>query len=675
MPRVLSYDVFDTVLTRRTGDPGEVYAEAARLLRAQGLLDVAPAAYRAVRDAAHEDLVRRGDEHVPLARIVDEVADRLGLAASAPLLEAELDAERSLCRAVPGAPERLAHARSRTGRGVLFVSDTPLPEAFLRELLAREGLYRDGDTVYGSGDRAASKEAGRLYDVVAADCGVEPSDLEHVGDSLAADVRKALLHGWTARHDASAAMTAHERRLDRASAATDGYASRLAGAARLGRLAARSEGVRPALAGIGSGVGMPLLAGYALWLVQQARLRGLDRLYFVARDGEVMREAFLPLAAQAGLRVEAHYLYGSRIAWHVASTATATARDADEWLYETDDAGTVREVVGRLGLTLDELRAVGDAPILHPSRTEHVLSPAERAELRALLAAGRTGELLADRAREQRELMLRYLDQEGLTGPGRVGIVDVGWRGRTARSLEEVLRGGGRPLPAAHLFVGLLHDAPDKAGPELFPRCHAWLFDEARGAGVDLAGADIAKMVETFTGGREGYTLGYRSQGSEQDAPVGPRLARPANDELLAWGLPELRCALDRSLSVLAQGEPPSDQVDLRTVAWQQLRSFWERPSAAEAEVWSAQPWGADWAGSHSAALGPPVRTRAVLAQLRGGRLSVRPNLTWYEGVALTSGQPWRGLLLGVKAARRAAPRLRRIPDRLRGEIAVRRSR
>ena len=44
----------------------------------------------------------------------------------------------------------------------------------------------------------------------------------------------------------------------------------------------------PAVAQVSSGVLAPFMVGYALWVTAQARLRGIKRLYYVARDAEVM---------------------------------------------------------------------------------------------------------------------------------------------------------------------------------------------------------------------------------------------------------------------------------------------------------------------------------------------------------------------------------------------------
>src|SRR5690606_7950034 len=115
-------------------DPKQVYYETGRRLVADGVITVDPLGYAAARHAADSNLVGHRGTHVPLLSVTQETAARLGLPqeSAKALYEAELDCERALCRAVPGVEHVLARARRETGRGVVFISDTPHPEFFVR---------------------------------------------------------------------------------------------------------------------------------------------------------------------------------------------------------------------------------------------------------------------------------------------------------------------------------------------------------------------------------------------------------------------------------------------------------------------------------------------------------------------------------------------------------------
>lgn len=672
MTRVASFDVFDTVITRQTGSPRQVFVVTGARLRDAGVVRVEPRAYAAVREEAISDLTVDTAHHPSLRRIAEEVAARLGLpdASVDDLVTAELDVERAVCRAVPGAVERVARSRRETGRGVLFVSDTPLPTAFLQELLVREGLFLDGDRLYTSADCGASKQEGGLFDLVAADQAVPPAELVHVGDDRWADLAHPRLHGWRAELDTRAVLTGRERVLD-ADTAAGSLGPRLAGASRRARLAAATEGIDPGLASIAGGVALPLLGGFGLWVLGQARLLGLDRLYFVSRDGEVFREVTQRLAAQAGDPIEMRYLYGSRKSWQLASQgASSFDHVRDLWVPDQVSGAslTMREALSLVGMSPAEAREVTGLELFTAGAGE-VLGAEGWARLRDLMATAPLDAEIRRRARERRDLLVRYLEQEGLTGPGRVGLVDVGWTGRAARSLEDVLIDAGARLPAAHLFVGLSATAPERMGEDLFARSRGWLMDEARGRRARSAGEDPVMLVESFAMGTEGHTLGYAVKGDE----VVPELAAEQNPAGGRWQLAEFRRVLGLALDALLDGPVLDQEVDLRPVAWRQLLDFWRAPSTAEALAWGAQPYGEDFDNARSHPLATPVTARRLLTRLGVGRPDWRQPTYWLAGTLAVSPQPWRGLLRVTDRAQHLATRLPRVPSRLRGEWAMRR--
>lgn len=674
MIRVASFDVFDTVLTRLVGSPGQVFLATGRRLRQAGVVSTDAQAYAAAREDAGRECTPDKGRHPPLQRIAEEVAARIGLpsARATELLAAELDVERELCRAVPGASARVEQSRRDTGRGVVFISDTPLPEPFLVELMVREGLFRDGDRLYTSAALGASKQEGGLFDVVSADLGVSPEEILHTGDDRWSDLAHARLHGWNAALDTRAHLTDHERRLDQAAAATDGLGPRLAAASRMGRLHAVDDGVDAGLAAVAAGVALPLLVGFGLWVLRQARLLELDRLFFVARDGEVFLEVTRRLAAQAGDPIDCRYLYGSRMSWQLASAGTSSYdRARDLWLPDeaSPESLSPRAALSLVDLSPADALAITGAPMFAAERVDQSLGTDGWARLRELLADAPLAAEIDRRAQRRRDLLVRYLDQEGVTAPGRTGLVDVGWTGRAARSLEDVLADVGRPLPAAHLFLGLRGESPALMGAGLHERSRGWLLDEARGRGVRSDTEDPIMLIESFAMGTEGHTIGYQVEGDG----VVPMLAAPANPAALRWGLGDFRRALGWALDAFLDGSPPDASIDLRPLVWRQILTFWRRPTRAEAVVWGAQPYGEDFDNAVSYPLATPVTARRMLTRLGVGRAQWRQPTYWLAGTIAVSPQPWRSLLRALQTCQQVLVRLPRVSVRLRGELAMRR--
>lgn len=294
--RTRSFDVFDTVLTRRTGAPEAVFPLLAQEAARRGLA-VPAAALCAVRPRAELALAARHRRPPTLAQVHAEVARRLGLPDDAVdvLVGAEEDVERHLSVLVPGAQEMLADARTASPRGrLVFVSDTPHRPALLQELLVRAGAFAEGDRLYCSAALGATKAQGALFDLVAADLGTAPGGLLHRGDDLRSDVGSARAQGWGAELVPRGRLGRYEHIWEQDAVATEGLASWVAGSARTARLTARRAGVPGAVAEVLAGVAAPLLLGYAQHAARQARSAGRDRV-LLGPDAEGLAGLLTPV--------------------------------------------------------------------------------------------------------------------------------------------------------------------------------------------------------------------------------------------------------------------------------------------------------------------------------------------------------------------------------------------
>lgn len=668
-----SFDVFDTVLTRVVGDPRQVFRQAASELCDGGTVVADPETMSVLRHTIEHRLFELVGHPPTLVEIHDELAIALGLppALAGQMLEAELRWERRLSVLVPGIDAQL-HAARATGR-VVFISDTPLSECFLRELLEQAGAWGDGDAVYSSADRGQSKGGGgALFQIVADDLAVSPVDILHVGDHEWADVAEPRLRGLTAAAAPAGRLNRYERILGEGTVASGGLSSYLAGASRLARLQAKCRGVDVAVAAVAAGVAAPLLVGYGRWVLEQARQQDLDRLYFVARDGEVMLDVTRPLAGALGMDdVELRYLYGSRSAWHLASLHGQDVEDLAYWLHG-HRGEPAREVLQRIGTTPERAYELVPDPVLHPASADAPLSAADLARLGELVnRSPLLGEIQAAAA-ERHGLLLAYLEQEGLGDGARVGVVDVGWLGRSGRSLDDAMHTAGLPSVVSYLHIGLASQGARWATSSTTGRMRAFLFDQVHGSGMAAAPNGIIGLIETFCTGSEGSVSGYR----RDPGGVVPVLVRPLHQEAIDWGLHDLRSTIaDAVAALVASGAPLDRPGDLREVIDRVLREFWERPTAEEVARWGTFPFEAAQTHLSSAPLAAPVRTGQVVRDLRAGQVKLRPATSWRAGTAELSPPPWRQVLRTWAWLEGHRSRLRRIPHRLRLELALRRDR
>ena len=306
MSVITSFDVFDTVLIRNVTDPADLFLLVGWRLQRIGLT-ISPAAFRSCRVAAERRCRENcGDEEVTFNDIYCELAFTLGwdlkMRRSAESLE--LKVESQAITANPWALRLIEAARS-SGSRIVFISDMYLPAEFIRGLLHRFGLTRDGDQYYVSSEHKATKSSGRLFRLVLKEERVQPWAMTHVGDQAHSDHSIPRRMGIATRPYKAACPNRYEAAMASFAVETDGLSGVFAGAARAARLCGSTTTDREAaLWEAGTAVVGPILSAYVFWVLEQARKAGVERLYFLARDGYILRKIAQELAPAVASSVD-----------------------------------------------------------------------------------------------------------------------------------------------------------------------------------------------------------------------------------------------------------------------------------------------------------------------------------------------------------------------------------
>ncbi len=478
------------------------------------------------------------------------------------------------------------------------------------------------------------------------------------------------------------AATRYERRLD-AAAADEGmnesggralaaaFAAAARAAARAAAAPADGDARARALRTVAAGVVGPMLAGYVLWILADARARGIGRLYFLARDGQVLHALARRLGSVAAPEIALAYLPASRQIWN---RAISDSRD-HHWLWYGGHAGTsVAGLLRRLAVPGDgpEGQAVADglAGLGLPRETwDRPLGEAEAGRLRAWLAGPDFAAAAAPARAANRRRLVAHLAQEGLVDPaapsaapsgGRpAAIVDLGWIGSLHDALARLLAEEGAPPVDCYLFgIEAVKDAT------FLDRRRGFFFDHNRGQGADVLPRrdDQRAFLEVFCAADHGTVTGLAAMPDGGiAAETDPAWAGP----VAAWGLGTVRATLDAFAGALAAelaGPPSAGAVlALRPVIGDLLRSFWLDPAPAEARAWGSFPFNlGEGHGSFTAALATPYRVADLRRVAKGGKALKKHEHFWVEGGIAATPQPLRTLISTarrLRRARRPAPR------------------
>ncbi|MHC4917903.1 MAG: hypothetical protein ACYTGB_20700 [Planctomycetota bacterium] len=498
-PRAHSFDVFDTALVRTFARPPDLFVELGRRLGAG-----APDAF-AVRRRAAERAARgaRTREEVTLGEIYAQFpeehlpgASREGAAAE------EVRLEKESVRPVAGVSRAIEEARGR-GERVLFISDMYLPAGAVREMLLEAGLAREGDAVYVSSEEGVTKHTGELFGRVLEREGLAPGQLVHCGDNPHSDLRVPRRMGIRCRPFRGARLNRRERTYLESVRPRGQWPLRLAGISRAVRLMLDGEGA-PGLGSLVGGLVGPLLASFVRWALELAKERGLKRLYFVSRDGQVLLRAAREMSAPGG---------GPEL------SVTSCDRESLSWLMPPGHSRAPRIVLARLGLGPAEVAAALKRHGFDSDQLEVGMSSERLERFWRFLADEEVSKIVLERAASARERMTAYLRQEGLFESGWA-LVDVGWTLKAQRALWRVLRAAGTEVRPAGFYLGVSRDhVPAAEAGE----CEAFIREEEdagdSGSSVASLFAFRTPLEHAFTAADHGTVDGYRD-GPEGIEPV-----------------------------------------------------------------------------------------------------------------------------------------------------------
>lgn len=628
-----SFDVFETALVRRVGTPDSVFlllGANPKVSRITGLSEHRFAELR--RWCEHEARFGHPSREIPLEEIYRKLARDLALPQSCvtTLTDAELEYEAVLLTPNPLIRRLVTEARRSNGR-VIWLSDTYVPASWLTAQLVRHGLLEPGDLVYVSNEHRASKTYGDLYELVAKEVGVEPKALKHTGNDEWADIAQARAAGWRVRPARQANPNRYESALEACAAPSAGLSSLLAGASITTRLKREAAAADPALWNVAASIGGPALGSFALWLLLRAVELGLERIYFVARDGELLlriARALRPCIPDA-MGLELRYLYGSRQAWHLPSADLEPHRIA-EWLGAGASQASPRELLARLRM---EPRDIADLLIVDDP--DVLLGEGAARFVEELLGNPTFRARVHKAAKASRAVLLGYLRQEGLLDEKPYACVELGWHGRAARSLHLVMDSAGHRGAVRHQFFSL-HRAADQSD-EAPPNAEAFLRD-LRDGGDDVSWAH-QYLLEAFCAGLEGRTITVEAR----DDGYEPVLERARNEPAISWGLPEFYEGVECFARELASGiraapgvATKANVLTLRPAIDVILETLWREPSNAEAAAVGSYPLRASILDSGLQTLARPFSWKDVVVALNPLQAFERPE--WHAGsIALST--------------------------------------
>ena len=584
MDRIWSFDVFDTLLGRIVDDPQQVFVRAAANVAQTHGLPLSPQAYASERVAAEKRLLAKG-RFPPLPEIAKELVEGAQIDAELVevLLAEELRLEQAELWPIARNVQLLRQKRAEGGR-VIYISNMYLSSVFIGDILARHGISGPGEPVFVSCEHGVGKKTGALFTHVADKLGVKCSNVVHFGDNHRADLlgaRKAgaqghlLTHGHLNKYEAE--IHSFVRR-NPVQPATRTHFSLVGGVLRRARL--EHDGDLSPKFTVAVGVAAPVLFWFVQAALRWATENDIGRLYFLARDGDILLEIAKMICAGRPDAPVLRYLHVSRLAALLGTLQPAADAEQLRSIVKSLRPCSLQEFAHHVSPTNDALLESYRREDLAESISE---LPMNRI-IQPLLEDPKLYGAVLRQNEGRRHLFSRYLAQEGLlTNAEKVALIDVGWQLTIHDLIASAVLASGGSAPAGYYF-----GIDDVRTDSRLGVKEAFMWD-ARGGERWTRIEYITRIIEVFCTSDQRRTVDYALMGGE----VRPRFSPEERHIYDSWGLAEVRTAiLDACRHLNTLNPSPEPGCWERLLARELLARFWNQPSVQEVEAWGSFPFG-----------------------------------------------------------------------------------
>ncbi len=350
-------------------------------------------------------------------------------------VQAEHTLERILAR--PLVPIlQLAQTAHAQGKAILILADTVLDKNHLFEILHHIGYPLTPNLLFTTAAYRANLANGGLIRRAAKALSISPQQILHIGhdpeiDASAARLADAscLLHPYSPPVTASVQHQSldvrHTESLLRGTACTLTFPP---------SLPPDDQSFWLQLGALSVG---PMLTCFILWLAAQWQRQHIQHAYFLGRSGHLLHQIYLILQQQHPELPPAEHLHASRRAYLLPTLGCQYSPDLPT-LFRGYGSCPVSELLSQLDLDPELFVSALNKAGFHSPETP--IDPRQNpVRLQRLFRDPDLLGALTERAQGEREILLRYLQQQHLTTDCPTALVDLGWNNTATKSLLSIL--------------------------------------------------------------------------------------------------------------------------------------------------------------------------------------------------------------------------------------------
>ena len=445
--KIVSFDIFDTLILRNVIFPEDVFDVVERRYRHDyGMLGFS---YREERLGAESEARKNmsGSDEITLDEIYDILRVNVNLSNETieKLKELEIDLEMAFSTKNNYIHSLYKYCLKRNKR-IIIVSDMYLPKEVVEKILENNS-YTRYERLFLSSSLGKTKASGSMYSYIIQELDVKQGEILHIGDNLSTDIGIAREQGFKAfyyERCASRALKCREFKetgwfhsLNVNRCVGDSFQTALIVNKFYNDPGKKTNNFWYELGYKTLGI---MFLGFSSWIFNEVRENKLEKVFFLSRDGYILKKAYDIFSQYYRDSVSSEYFYASRRLFSIASIDPSKSNQEEFLrLQKFLTSGTSVKVS-------HFLEQVG----LDPDRFTDKIKGAGFSGKDADATVGQGYSMLCDLyislfdelkgiAAKEKTALLKYFEDIGILNLSRFGVVDIGWNGTMQNCLSSIL--------------------------------------------------------------------------------------------------------------------------------------------------------------------------------------------------------------------------------------------
>ena len=521
-----SFDIFDTLITRKTATPSGIFLVMEELLKNNtNYPEFLKSNFKKIRIET-EAFVReqlslsKNFQDITLEDIYNRIQINYSLTDNETeyLKNFEIECENKNLIPIKENIQKLKDLFN--DNNVILISDMYHSEKTLRNILLQIDPIFKNIPIFVSSEYKKTKRKGDLYKLIKDQ--YKPKKWEHIGDSQLAD------YGAAKNNNISATLYPYEKlkKYEKTALKEDNLSTEyIIGTAKNLRLFNSQKNIKY---NFGASFAGPILYSYVNWIIANCQKENIENLYFIARDGYIPKLIADIIVKEKNLNIKNHYIYGSRKAWRIPNKITIDKYITsifNEYFYKFSG----KFLKERFDITTQELYKYTNL-----ADNNKVLKSKQRKELfNKLINNQEFKDLIINKNENKTNLIIKYLQQEIDFSNQNFAFVDINGTGRTQDILKStILLFNNCPIKTFYFCTDTKLSEYQDSIKKIFmctPKYkHFW--------------------IELLCRNTDGQTLGYK----QQNRQIIPITENVNPEKLINWGYNEyLNGILDFTKTIL----------------------------------------------------------------------------------------------------------------------------